>query len=275
MKIFFLSSLTLMMLIPGAWAKRIRGEVDSVDYGKKNQDHLLKLSDGQVVFVKAASQLLSRKTNYEGASVELEVDKNQNLVSISTLPEDPVIPEAEATTGGSSLYQTDLPSEEEAVRIFRGMNRSYYSRTECTDRAHVWTYEEMRKNDLISRKVFLFFTNTYIRRYRYHWWFHVSPYVLVQGEERVMDRRYTSGPRQMKTWTDIFMHSNRTCPVSTYRHYRSNRYGSEHCYLVKADMYYRLPLHVRNLEDYGRVKTQFSRSEVNFSYRAFRRRTGN
>jgi hypothetical protein len=273
MKTFFLSTLVLLVMSPGAWARRIQGRIDSIDYGKKHQDHILKFADGRVVFVKAKSGLLTSKTAYEGTPVEMEIDEDENLVSISSLPDESTIIPEERETEGPLISQTDLPSEEEASRIFRGMNRSYYSRTECTDRAHVWTYEELKKNNLVSRKVFLFFTNTYIRRYRYNWWFHVSPYVLVQGQERVMDRRYTSSPRFMKSWTDIFIHSKRSCPVGTYRFYRANRNGSEHCVLVKADMYYRLPYHVRMLEDYGRVKTQFSKSEVNFSYRAFRRRT--
>ncbi len=273
MKTFLLSTLVFLIMGPEVWAGKITGQIDSIDYGKSNQDHILKLADGRVVFVNEKSGLLSRKTHYEGTPVEMEVDEEQNLISIATMPDETIDIPDERETEVSSLFQTDLPSEEEAARIFRGMNRSYYSRTECTDRAHVWTYEEMRKNNLISRKVFLFFTNTYIRRYRFYWWFHVSPYVHVQGNERVMDRRYTSGPREMKTWTDIFIRSRKSCPVSTYRYYRANRNGSEHCILVKADMYYRLPLHVRNFEDSGIVKTQFSRSEVNFSYRAFRRRT--
>jgi hypothetical protein len=128
----------------------------------------------------------------------------------------------------------------------------------------------------VGRKVFLFFTNTYIRRYRFGWWFHVSPYTLVQGEdsiqEWIMDRRYTRSPYGMKNWTDVFIRSKRFCPVSTYRNYRANRNGSEHCFVVKSAMYYRLPLHVRNKEDYGTIKSSFSRGEVNFSYRAFRRR---
>lgn len=271
MKILFISCLAL--IASPLWAARIQGQIDSIDYGKKNQEHLLKLADGRVIFVKADSGLISSKTSYEGTPVELEVDDKQNLISISTMPDESENVMEERAVSEQMLSQTDLPSEEEANRIFRGMNRSYYSRTECTDRAHVWTYEELKKNNLISRKVFLFFTNTYIRRYRFYWWFHVSPYVHVQGNERVMDRRYTSGPRMMKTWTDVFIRSKRDCPVNTYRYYRANKNGPEHCVLVKADMYYRLPLHVRNLEDSGRVKTQFSKSEVNFSYRAFRRRT--
>jgi len=270
MRILFLSCLALVT--SSVWAARIQGEIDSIDYGQKNQEHLLKLSDGRVIFVEPDSGLISTKTSYEGIPVELEVDDKQNLISIQSLPDESENEMEERAESVRPMSQTDLPSEEEASRIFRGMNRSYYSKTECTDRAQVWAYEEWKKNNLTSRKVFLFFTNTYIRRYRYHWWFHVSPYVHVQGVERVMDRRYTSGPRYMKTWTDIFIRSKRNCPVNTYRYYRANKNGPEHCILVKADMYYRLPLHVRRLEDYGEVKTQFSRSEVNFSYRAFRRR---
>lgn len=271
MKLLLLSCFVLIMS-PAAQALRIQGQIDSIDYGKKNQEHILKLADGRVIFVKPDSGLISSKTSYEGIPVELEVDKNHNLISIFSLPDESTDELEERAVTEKRRRQTDLPSEEEASRIFRGMNRTYYSQTECTDRAHVWTYEEMLKNNLISRKVFLFFTNTYIRRYRYHWWFHVSPYVLVQGIERVMDRRYTAGPRYMKTWTDIFIRSKKSCPVNTYRYYRANKNGPEHCVLVKADMYYRLPLHVRGLEDSGIVKTQFNRSEVNFSYRAFRRR---
>lgn len=265
----------LLIMSPLAFAEKIKGEIDSIDYGKKNQEHIIRLSSGRVIFVKPDSGLISTKTSYDGVAVELDVDKNNNLRGIYSLPDESVNDQEERALPEMKLSQTDLPSEAEASRIFSGMNRSYYSNTECTDRAHVWTYEELKKNSLVSRKVFLFFTNTYIRRYRYHWWFHVSPYVLVNGAERVMDRRYTSGPRFMKTWTDIFIRSKKTCPVNTYRYYRSNKNGPEHCVLVKADMYYRLPMHVRYLEDYGRVKTKFSTSEVNFSYRAFRRRTVN
>ncbi|MES2526515.1 MAG: protein-glutamine glutaminase family protein [Bdellovibrionota bacterium] len=267
-----LLSLILLILSPLAFAERIQGEIDSIDYGKKNQDHIIKMSSGRVIFVKPDSGLISTKTSYDGVPVEIDVDSNNNLKGIYSLPDESVNDQEERAIPSEKLSQTDLPSEAEASRIFSGMNRSYYSNTECTDRAHVWTYEELKKNSLISRKVFLFFTNTYIRKYRYHWWFHVSPYVLVQGVERVMDRRYTSSPRYMKSWTDIFIRSKKTCPVNTYRYYRSNKNGPEHCVLVKADMYYRLPYHVRMKEDYGRVKTKFNTSEVNGSYRAFRRR---
>src|SRR5690606_18580471 len=102
------------------------------------------------------------------------------------------------------------------------------------------------------------------------------PYVLVKerGEvvEHVMDKKYSSYPYHMKDWTDIFVRSKRSCPVKTYAYYRSHKNGREHCILVKSPMYYRLPLHVRNLEDQGIRNTKFSMNEVSFAYRAFSRR---
>lgn len=259
-----------------AQAETIRSKITSIDPGKGQEETLVKLENGRVIFVEVEDKPLFQNKSLINSDVEIEADDEGTLKSIQSMPSEEENDQVEAPTA-MSVEPTVLPSLAAASTIFSGMNRSYYNKTECTDRAQIWAYEEWRKSALISKKVFLFFTNTYIRRYRYHWWFHVSPYVMVNTgaeapEVRVMDRRYTSGPRMMKTWTDIFIRSKQTCAESTYRHYRSNRNGPAHCFIVKSDMYYRLPLHVRNLEDSGIVKTQFSKSEINFSYRAFRRR---
>lgn len=260
----------------GALAETVRSKISSIDPGQGQEETLVKLENGRVIFVKGEDKEMFKNKSMINTDVEIEADEEGTLESIQSVPAEDEPEQPEAPTS-MSVEPTVLPSPAAASDIFRGMNRSYYSKTECTDRAQIWAYEEWKKKALISKKVFLFFTNTYIRRYRYHWWFHVSPYVMVNnGEaapvERVMDRRYTSGPRMMKTWTDVFIRSKQTCAESTYRHYRSNRNGPAHCFIVKSDMYYRLPLHVRNLEDSGIVKTQWSMSEINFSYRAFRRR---
>lgn len=270
--------LTLLLLIftTCAFAERFQDNIHSIDLGRKGEDHLVKLTSGRVVFLNHEDDRLSDPEFLEGRRVEIEIDENRTLKSISSLPDEPIIEEGPDYGGSTDDKTTVLSSESSARSIFRGMNRSYYRNTECSDRAHVWAYEEWKKHNLVSRKVFLFFTNTYIRAYRYKWWFHVAPYTLVNSNgytvERVLDRLFLRTPYSMKNWTDVFIRSKRECPVSTYRHYRNNRYGNEHCYLVKSSMYYRLPLHVRRLEDYGDVKTRFSSGEVNFSYRAFSRR---
>lgn len=264
--------LSLCSLSNFSYGERMKANIQEIEYGKKGQDHLIKLSNGRVVFSRDRDGFLSRKQTLIGETVEVEVDRNSTLKSIASYPSEELPIQDEAISFDEFTEKRAVISEAEAQRIFSGMNRSWKSNTECTDRAQIWAYEEFKKNNLISKKVFLFFTNTYIRKYRYHWWFHVSPYVDTPSAEKVMDRRYTSGPRNMKTWTDIFIRSKRSCPVNTYRYFRANKNGPEHCVLVKTAMYYRLPYHVRMLEDSGRTKSSFSTSEINFSYRAFKRR---
>ncbi len=264
--------LTLTLLTTNAFAERLRDKIHSVTRGKNQENHLVFMENGRVIHVKHNDSTID---DYKpGQSVEVEVNDENVAEAVSSIADLPEEVDERNFTSSEAPEATVLPSYSAASSIFAGMNRSWKSNTECTDRAHVWTYEEWKKSGLISRKVFLFFTNTYIRRYNFGWWFHVSPYVLVgeNSTEYTMDRRYASAPRTMKVWTDIFVYSKKACPVTTYRHYRSNRNGPEHCFAVKSNMYNRLPLHVRNEEDYGRVQTQFYTSEVNFSYRAFTRR---
>jgi hypothetical protein len=264
--------LVLAILTTNAIAERIQDTVHSISYGKNGEDHLVYLTNGRVLFFDQ-SEVLPKV----GTVVEVDFTDDNQVNAISSLPSQPLpLIESEYFRRGID-DGTVLNSYTDANAVFRGMNRSWRNNTECTDRAHIWSYEEWRRRGLISRKVFLFFTNTYIRRYNYHWWFHVSPYTLVNSSngivEYVLDRRYTSTPRTMKSWTDLFIRSRRNCPVTTYRHYRENKNSVEHCFAVKSNMYNRLPYHVRMEEDSGRTQSRFNMSEVNFSYRAFSHRT--
>lgn len=267
-KILFLS--IPLMVSFGLHAEVLVDTVHSFSEGKKDQEHLLHLNNGRVVFI---DQSYTASDFTPGDKVEIEVNNKNRLEAATLLEGTPQnftaeIFEKEITQDKATV----LPSVARAQTIFNGMNRSYKNQSECTDRAHIWAYEEWRKHGLVSQKMFMFFTNTYIRRYNYHWWFHATPYVLVGSTEYMMDRRYTGGPRLRKTWSDIFIRSKRACPVTTYAHYRRNKNGVEHCFHVKSNMYNRLPYHVRMQEDYGRVQTRFNTSEINFSYRAFTRR---
>src|SRR5690606_33938624 len=123
----------------------------------------------------------------EGERVEVEVDENLTLKGLVSLPaietEEPLTLMENVTVHDPTV----LPDYETAKKIFNGMNRSWKRDTECSDRAHVWAYEEWKKHNLHSNKVFLFFTNTYIRKYRFYWWFHVSPYTLVDEHGGIVE----------------------------------------------------------------------------------------
>lgn len=270
-----ISLLLLLTFFSGtSLAARFQDQVHSLQKGKSGEDHLILLKSGRVLFINPRHYSL--KDFSPNTNIEVEEDEEMQVKSISSIPSFESNEEEEREVASYSPDATVLESYDKAYSIFRGMNRSWRNKSECTDRAQVWTYEEWRKHGLISKKVFLFFTNTYIRRYRFHWWFHVSPYTLVRDGEGVteyaMDRRYSRTPLTMKSWTDIFIRSKRHCPVTSYSYYRSHKNGREHCFAVKSSMYNRLPYHVRQQEDNGRSVSGFSRSEVNFSYRAFTRR---
>lgn len=271
--------LTLALLSSSVFAERLTGTIHSFTRGRNGDDHLLFLNSGRVIFIKPNGRISFSRLDFKpGTNIEMDVDDSNQLEGISTMPDESLPSEEEPPMPlpPAAINATVLPSMSAAYSVFSGMNRSWRSNTECTDRAHVWSYEEWKKHSLVSRKVFMFFTDTYIRRYNYHWWFHVSPYTLVQTDsgviEQVIDRRYTSGPRGMKSWSDIFIRSKKSCPVKTYAYYRANQNGPEHCFHVKSNMYNRLPLHVRQQENTGRVQTKFNTGEVNYSYRAFTRR---
>lgn len=268
-----LLALSLSILVFNAWAEIITDSVHSIEHGKEGEEHLIYLNNGRVIFFEP--ERFERIKIKEGQTIEVQISPQNRLEKITHLPQTDRIAIEKSEENFQLEEPTVLNSYNEAMNIFRGMNRNYYDKSECTDRAHVWSYEESKKHLLVSRKVFMFFTSTYIRRYNYGWWFHVSPYTLVQeGDqitEYVLDRRFNSSPRTMKSWSDGFIHSRKACPVSTYNYYRANNYGEEHCFHVKSHMYNRLPLHVENEENTGRVKDRFYSSEVNFSYRAFYR----
>lgn len=265
MKIFVM----LLILASGAaGAERLSDTIDSISLGENGEDHLILLQNGRVITLDENEALPKI-----GQRIEAELDKHNKVISILSLPTEsfPQVHEVEEVKIEDNM--TLLKNYEQVSTIFNRMNSSWKSKTECTDRANIWSYEEWLRSGHISKKVFVFFTSTYIRKYNFGWWFHVAPYTTIQNNgattEYVLDRKYSSAPLLMKSWTDIFVRSKRSCPVSTYRHYRSNKYGAEHCFVVKSNMYNRVPYHVRMQEDYGQIQTRFNTSEINFSYRAF------
>jgi Glutaminase len=163
-----------------------------------------------------------------------------------------------------------LDSYDRAHTIFKNLNSDYRNRSQCYNRAQIWSFESFKKYELKSMKVFLFFTRKYIRNYNYEWWFHVSPFTYVQEEgvavEKVLDYEFLNHPINMKNWTDIFMRNDVVCPeIQKYSDYSENQ-SEEYCYLYKTSMFYYQPLDLRKKEETGAEKTNFVSWEVNNAY---------
>jgi hypothetical protein len=168
-------------------------------------------------------------------------------------------------------YEVSSVSSNTASDLFLTMRTDTRNKSQCYNRAHVWTYELSQKtingSKLNLGKTFLFFTRKYIREYRYKWWFHVSPYIKADSELRVMDRKFTRGPLPLQKWTDIFMHNDAKCKVvEFYDDYRNNQ-DVEYCYIIKSSMYYWQPLHIEGLEDGDAEPKSWHMQQMNIAYR--------
>lgn len=198
-----------------------------------------------------------------------------------------VFSEEEARAYSDPLLQAAPDSEPEAIEFldaFRGMaamppnalgyqasnlssmgDANYYfsilkalsHRSQCYQRAHYWARQMYFAGNVNSMKVFLFFTRKFVREHRFKWWFHVAPFVYVQGQEVVLDPEFVDDPKSMQAWTDFFMmdrkfvkpplYSNPVCPeVASFPDYENNQ-ESQLCYVLKLPMYYYQPLDAERL----------------------------
>ena len=250
------------------------------------QEFLLLASDGVVYEVDASEKELidmAYQAKEDGTEIELELKALSNLKNafnlrdsvraIKMLSDSNVNKDLPNQTSSIPTpldgYQTSgLDTMDFATRVFNSMRQDTRRRSQCYNRAHVWTYEAYRRFNLNSRKIWLFFTSRYIREYRYKWWFHVTPGILVDGvaEDVALDRQFTKSPLPLTEWKNIFMHNNANCKeVQYYSDYSENQWDA-YCYVIKSSMYYWQPFNIENLEKDGSEKKVWVQSEIDRAY---------
>lgn len=142
--------------------------------------------------------------------------------------------------------------------------------SQCFNRAHIWSYEWFIDHALNSNKTWIFFTRRYIRKFKFKWWFHVSPSVRVMENgfpnEKVMDVKYARGPLSIKRWTDIFMLDKAPCPlVKTYSDY-ANYPETGSCFVMNTSMFYYQPFDIESKETWGTMKANWYDTEIKEAY---------
>jgi hypothetical protein len=269
----FALTFAILAFSMAAYADRIQSKIDSIDISnKKGTPHLVKLENGRVVFIRSEDKVTLesfQQSLNSNETLDVEVSKNNDYLSAETVEGRERIEPTDVgddSDGPNMSYSPTVVSEATASTIFRRMRRDYQNDSQCYNRAHVWANEEYKTSGLKSMKLFLFFTNRYIRNYRYKWWFHVSPMVSTTEGDRVIDRRYTSGPRAKNSWTPNFIYSGRQCAVvHKYSDYR-NHQEEQDCYLIPVSMYFWQPRDIEYRDRTGYEKTSFNQSEVNYAY---------
>ncbi len=158
-------------------------------------------------------------------------------------------------------YQpTVLASSTEVSAIFDGMPNTFKMGTflggasQCFMRAEIWSYDLYRNHHINTMKVFLYFTHAFKDAYKdmFHkkfvWWFHVTPYVLVQNadgsgvQELTLDKTFIEAPESVQQWETHFIPTHKKCAEFVPFEQFKNEVldgpnaitGTEHCYLVRV-----------------------------------------
>lgn len=229
-------------------AEVIAGEnaVHSIVRGTDGEPHLVKFVSGKVEFVEAKEE--AKLALYEKRMKRFGNDIQNKLMPL----EESYTP----TAVSDSMIQT----------IFNNLNPYMRRKSECSDRAHVWAWDEFQRSGTKSEKAFLMLTDSYIKRHRYKWWFHVAPmFTTTSGKKIVMDFQFIDRPVTFTQWKNYLVFSQREC-VKDFRFldYDAGADQSQDCYVKFEPMYYYIPADIANREK-GRGKTGWSTYEVNAS----------
>ncbi|MBC7396942.1 MAG: hypothetical protein H7333_05815, partial [Bdellovibrionales bacterium] len=124
-------------------------------------------------------------------------------------------------------YQvSNLSSFSEAQALMDTENPYTSDKSICSSRAELWSYIMNRDKKVQVGKVFIHFTALGEANENKEWAYHVAPYVLVNGEEVVMDRafvEFNQKPTPLANWTQHFGKSQNCVvldPVNNKNHLR-------------------------------------------------------
>ena len=272
MQKMLIGALALAMLVPGLHAAELTTRLVQVGQPQAGELEVPVMAEGEgrVLWVDARdTALLSALTEAVKQDRTVRVDFHEASGTLKGVELLDVVVESVEVANFGYEKENFIPSVLDfntAQKIFDAMDGRTKRNSQCFNRAHGWAYDMKTRYNVDSMKIFIFFTSRYIREYRYKWWFHVAPMVLVADNnmsvEHVMDVSFTNGPTQMRNWTDYFMQNNAPCAsVNTYTEYRQNQ-EAQHCYLIRANMFYRSPRDLELLDTQGRQELGWNLDEV-------------
>lgn len=251
---------------------QIKAQIYDIDEGSAGEETLILLTTGHVARVKEHAKKTNLFHELKEQKSWVEFTLNDKLeIEHSQLIDVPVDGlKFFSTEPSDEIYKPTVLDNLEQAKTYFHEARYVNKESQCYNRAHVWAYEWFLKHTVYSNKTWLFFTRKYIRKYKFEWWFHVSPSVQVNDngvvKEKIMDVKYGRGPIDPKRWTDIFMQNDATCPlVKTYSDY-ANYPETGWCFTMRTSMFYYQPFDVEMKETWGTIKGNWYDSEVKAAY---------
>jgi hypothetical protein len=271
-----------LLLIPTMSHARVESTIVLEIERAPGADAMVKVGGGRVLWVEEATGLVDalEEARRQHRTVELDFDEGEHrLIGArlgAALPPTETAPHSKGRKDSAEplFYPTVYSSFEQAQAAFNTMDGRTKDDSQCYNRAHGWAYDLSRTQNVNSMKIFLFFTNRYIRTYRHKWWFHVSPLVYVREPngataEMVMDRSFSQMPLYPQVWTNTFLKNQPVCrSINNYGdYYKDDPY--EWCYLIRATMFYRGTTGLKKRDQYWnpKYKTRWNLSEIRQSRR--------
>lgn len=251
---------------------QIKAQVHDVDHGDGNEESLIFLTTGHVV-----RQGQNKKDNiqvWEQAKSSKQwftfTLNGQHEIETYESAHPSSNPQINFKSNFTELYVPTVIESMDLARTYFHEAKYVNKESQCFNRAHIWSYEWFNKHGINSNKTWLFFTRRYIRKFKFEWWFHVSPSVTILEngikKEKIMDVKYGRSPLNLKMWTDIFMRDDANCPkVETYSDY-ANFPESGSCYTMRTSMFYYQPVDIESKETWGTAKTNWYDIEVKQAY---------
>lgn len=247
--------------------------IHSIDMGQlKKEAHLIRFDNGRVGFLrneKSKVLIALKKALDENQPLRVELDQQNDLIDFKINRSFLLNEDINELPFSREPYRPAvLKDMNSAIRMFNKMRKKYTVNGECFNRAHIWTYEEFKQSKTNMMKVFMFFTEKYIRKYKFKWWFHVTPMIYVKDfkSPRALDRRYNGGPRQLKTWSDTFVKTKRSCKtVTKFDDFWLNQ-KIEDCFHIHSSMYYVMPRDLEKRDITGIEKEAFIEKEIRKAY---------
>jgi hypothetical protein len=251
---------------------QVKSQIHSIDEGKKSEETLIFLRTGQVIRI-AKSEEAKRKDFVNARDfkkwIHFKLGENHRIESymiqsLKNKTRKPVFKITEETYAPTIIENIDL-----TLSYFH--EAKYVDKeSQCYNRAHIWAYEWFTKYSIYSMKTWIFFTRRYIRKYKFDWWFHVSPSVRLMHngmqKDMVMDVKYARSPLELKNWTNIFMRDDANCPmVKTYSDY-ANYPESGSCFTMRTSMFYYQPIDIETKESWGTIKANWYDEEIKQAY---------
>lgn len=226
---------------------------------------IVRFANGRVGFL--SPDLTEDVKNISGSEVQVEIDRNQEIRQLNVVKSAPAFYDVYLKNDllqEPPAFEPTVISSAKMNEIYRSMNPNFKRLSECSDRAHVWAWDEFKRSGVKSQKAFIFFTASYINRVRFKWWFHVAPmFTLENGQKMVTDVMYKDRAVTLKEWSDMQVFSKRDCKMTTkFSEYDVNP-QTEDCYMIFESMYYRLPGEIHDQELRGAYRSEWNESEVN------------